>query len=148
MNELMSWDDKLSVGIEEIDNQHKALVSLLNQLHTAIHEKHGTTACMEILDRLVEYTRVHFTVEESLMRILGYPEYEDHHEEHDKLIVQVVELQQKLKSGKANVSFELLHFLRGWLSHHILETDKAYAPFFLSKGVERSASKKSFWRFW
>jgi hemerythrin len=91
---------------------------------------------------------VHFTVEESLMRILGYPEYEDHHEEHDKLIRQVVELQQKLKSGKANISFELLHFLRGWLSHHILETDKAYVPYFLSKGVERGSAKKSFWKFW
>lgn len=148
MNELMEWNDKLSVGIEEIDDQHKALVGLLNQLHTAIHEKHGTAACMEILDKLVEYTRVHFTVEESLMRILGYPEYEDHHEEHDKLIRQVVELQQKLKSGKANISFELLHFLRGWLSHHILETDKAYVPYFLSKGVERGSTKKNFWKFW
>jgi hemerythrin len=144
----MEWNDKLSVGIEEIDDQHKALVELLNQLHTAIHEKHGTAACMEILDKLVEYTRVHFTVEESLMRILSYPEYEDHHEEHDKLIRQVVELQQKLKSGKANISFELLHFLRGWLSHHILETDKAYVPYFLSKGVERGSAKKSFWKFW
>jgi hemerythrin len=145
----MEWSDKLSVGIEEIDNQHQALVGLLNQLHTAIHEKHGTAACMEILDKLVEYTRVHFTVEESLMRILGYPEYEDHHEEHDKLIRQVVELQQKLKIDKANISFELLHFLRGWLSHHILETDKAYVPYFLSRGVERgSTNKKSIWKFW
>lgn len=148
MNKLMEWSDTLCVGIEEIDNQHKALVGLLNQLHTAIYEKHGSAACMEILDKLVEYTRVHFTVEESLMRILGYPEYEDHHEEHDKLITQVVELQQKLKSGKVNVSFELLHFLRGWLSHHILETDKAYVPYFLSKGVERGSTRKSFWKFW
>jgi hemerythrin len=148
MNQLLEWNDSLSVGIEEIDNQHKALVGLLNQLHTAIHEKHGSSACMEILDKLVEYTRVHFTVEESLMRILGYPEYADHLEEHEKLIAQVVELQHKLKSGKANISFELLHFLRGWLTHHIMESDKAYVPYFISKGVERKSARKSLWKFW
>lgn len=148
MNELLEWNDNLRIGIDEIDDQHKALVVLLNQLHTAIHEKHGTAACMEILDKLVEYTRVHFTVEESLMRILGYPGYADHLEGHEKLIAQVVELQQKLQSGKANVSFELLHFLRGWLTHHIMETDKAYVPYFISKGVEQHSSRKSFWKFW
>jgi hemerythrin len=60
----------------------------------------------------------------------------------------VVELQHRIKSGKANVSFELLHFLRGWLSHHILETDKAYVPHFIAKGAERTHSRKSFWKFW
>ncbi|MDO8890631.1 MAG: bacteriohemerythrin [Sulfurimicrobium sp.] len=148
MNELLEWNDSLNIGIDEIDNQHKALVVLLNQLHVAIHEKQGTAACIEILDKLVEYTRVHFTVEESLMRILGYPDYAAHLEGHEMLIAQVVELQQKLKSGKANVSFELLHFLRGWLTHHIMETDKAYVPHFIAKGVEQKSSRKSFWKFW
>ncbi|PWB55393.1 MAG: hemerythrin [Nitrosomonadales bacterium] len=148
MNELLKWNEDLRIGIDEIDEQHKALVVLLNQLHTAIHEKHGASACMETLDKLVEYTRVHFTVEESLMRILGYPDYASHLESHEKLIAQVVELQGKLKSGRANISFELLHFLRGWLSHHIMETDKAYVPYFISKGVERTSSRKSFWKFW
>jgi len=148
MSELLEWVDALSVGIEEIDNQHKELVRLLNQLHTAIWEKHGSAASMEILDKLVEYTRVHFTVEESLMRILGYPDYEHHRQEHEKLISQVIELQRKLKSGEANISFELLHFLKNWLTHHILGTDKAYAPYFLSKGAKSTSSKKSFWKLW
>lgn len=148
MNTLLEWTDDLSVGIEEIDEQHRELVRLLNQLHTAIWEKHGTDACIEILDKLVEYTRVHFAVEESLMRILGYPDYAPHRHEHENLISQVVELQRKLKSGEANVSFELMHFLKNWLTHHIMGTDKAYAPYFLSKGVEKTLGKKSFWKFW
>lgn len=148
MNELLKWDDKLNIGIDEIDIQHKSLVDLLNQLHAAIQEKRGTVACMEILNKWVEYTRVHFTVEESLMRILGYPDYAGHLEEHEKLIAQVIEMKQKLEIGNANISFELLHFLRGWLTHHIMETDKDYVPFFLSKGVERHSSRKSFWKFW
>ena len=57
-------------------------------------------------------------------------------------------LQRKLKDENSNVTFELLHFLRGWLTHHILGTDKAYVPFLLSKGVERKLPTKTFWKFW
>ncbi len=148
MSELLHWTDALSVGIEEIDAQHKELVKLINQLHNVIWEKRGTVVCMEILDKLVEYTRVHFAVEESLMRILRYPDYEPHRQEHEKLIAQVVELQRKLKSGEENVSFELMRFLKNWLIRHIVGTDKAYTPYFLSKGMEKTLCKKSVWKFW
>ncbi len=50
--------------------------------------------------KLEEYTRVHFAVEESLMRILHYPHYEPHKKEHDKLIKQLDELREKLETGK------------------------------------------------
>ena len=49
--ELFSWDDSYNVGIQEVDEQHKVLVSLLNQLHTAIVEHHGKTTSREILER-------------------------------------------------------------------------------------------------
>ena len=58
--ELFSWDDSYNVGIQEVDEQHKVLVSLLNQLHTAIVEHHGKTTSREILDRLAEYPRTHY----------------------------------------------------------------------------------------
>lgn len=148
MEQLLAWTDELSVGIEEIDRQHMELVALLNELHVAITEHRASSACLAILDKLIEYTRVHFTVEESLFRILDYPGYGPHRQEHEKLIEQIVGFQQKLKNENGNVTFELLHFLRGWLTHHILGTDKAYVPFLLSKGVNRKLSSKTFWKFW
>ncbi len=148
MEQLLAWTDELSVGIEEIDRQHMELVALLNELHVAITEHRASGACLDILDKLIEYTRVHFTVEESLFRILGYPGYGPHKQEHEKLIEQIMGLQRKLKNESGNVTFELLHFLRGWLTHHILGTDKAYVPFLLSKGAERKLSSKAFWKFW
>ena len=86
MSKFIEWSNELSVGIEEIDEQHKVLVDLLNQIHEAIQQRHGAEATGEIIDRLGEYTRIHFAVEESLMRILHYSEYERHKEEHDRLI--------------------------------------------------------------
>ncbi|XZG71349.1 bacteriohemerythrin [Chitinibacteraceae bacterium HSL-7] len=141
MSVLIEWNDSLSVGIQEIDEQHKVLVELLNQLYTAIHERHAREACHDILRQLVEYTRIHFAVEESLMRILGYPDYEPHKAKHEALIDQIHQFEQRVAAGEA-VSFELLHFLRNWLTGHIVEGDMRYVDHFLSRGVQRSWQKK------
>lgn len=150
-----AWADDFSVGIQEIDEQHKVLVGLLNELHAAIVGHRGSAECRRILDRLVEYTRVHFAVEESLMRILGYPDYENHKHEHEKLAVQVADLLQKLDTGKAAISFELLHFLKVWLTKHICESDKRYGSHFIACGIEArrptkeaATGKRRFWKFW
>ncbi len=143
MANFIEWSNELSVGIEEIDAQHKVLVDLLNQIHTAIQQRHGAELTKQILDRLGEYTRVHFAVEESLMRILHYPDYERHKQEQDKLIGQLNCVHAKLTSGKASISFELAHFLKRWLTKHIMETDKYYVPYFLGQGIQPELAKPS-----
>lgn len=143
MNKFVEWSNELSVGIEEIDAQHKVLVDLLNQIHEAIQQRHGAEVARDIVLRLDEYTRVHFAVEESLMRILHYPDYERHKEEHDKLIGQLTELNGKLDSGKGSISFELAHFLKLWLTKHIMEADRRYTRHFLEQGVRPELFKRS-----
>ena len=69
MSTFIEWSNELSVGIEEIDAQHKVLVDLLNQTHEAIQQRYTAQVTNDIIDQLGEYTRVHFAVEESLMRI-------------------------------------------------------------------------------
>lgn len=152
MSKFIEWSSELSVGIEEIDAQHQILVDLLNQVHEAIQQRQGVETTDRIIQRLYEYTRVHFAVEESLMRILHYPEYERHKKEHDKLIIQLNELRIKLDAGKASISFELAHFLKTWLTKHIMETDRHYTPYFLSQGIRPELSQgswaKRFWHSW
>ncbi len=143
MANFIDWSDELSVGIEEIDEQHKVLLKLINQMHTAIHERHGSEAVDSILAELIEYTRIHFAVEESLMRILNYSGYIEHHEQHQELLEHVVQLQKKLASGKTAISFELMHFLKKWLTQHILEEDMLYSGFFLAAGVQPKLTKNS-----
>ncbi|MCX7289508.1 bacteriohemerythrin [Janthinobacterium sp.] len=148
MTKFFEWTDELSVGIQEIDEQHKVLIDLLNELHEAIRQHHGSEASVTILGRLADYTRTHFTVEESLMRILGYPEYDAHKLHHEDLIKQMNDLQARLAGGEA-ITFELMHFLRNWLTHHIMEGDKRYTEHFLSRGAQAAWHKKSWLeRFW
>lgn len=93
----------------EIDAQHKVLVNLLNELHRAIYEHKGSETASEILGRLIEYTRIHFKVEECLMRILSYPDdeerkKEEHKKHHTQLIGQVHELHEKYERVSTSVS--------------------------------------------
>ncbi|AZN36631.1 bacteriohemerythrin [Iodobacter ciconiae] len=145
---FFEWSDELSVGIQEIDEQHKVLIDLLNVLHDAIRLHHGSEASGHILGRLADYTRSHFMVEESLMRILGYPDYDEHKRCHEDLIKQMNDLQARLLGGEA-ITFELMHFLRNWLINHIMEGDKRYTKHFLSCSAQATSHKKSWMeRFW
>jgi len=156
----LQWSEHFSVGIPEIDKQHKTLFDLVNMIHTAILEHKGSAVCAEVLGELADYTRVHFGLEQSLMHMGKYPEYEAHCSLHRKLVGEIEALQEKIHSGKAAISFELLHFLRTWLAKHILGEDKKYAEFFATNKhssfgawAQRSSEvlrkrKKKWWRFW
>jgi hemerythrin len=57
---FVEWSDDLSVGIEEIDNQHKVLVDLVNEMHAAIQQRKGSEAVQRVLSKLADYTRIHY----------------------------------------------------------------------------------------
>jgi hemerythrin len=143
MSNFVEWSDALSVGIEEIDEQHKVLVDLVNKMHEAIHQRHGSEVVNSILSDLADYTRIHFAVEESLMRILNYPGYEAHKEIHEELLHAVVDLQEKVATGKKSIGFELMHFLKTWLTKHIMDEDMQYSGFFIASGAQPKLGKKS-----
>lgn len=131
---LFHWSDEFSVVLQEVDEQHKELVDPLNQLHVAIHEHRGSATSRKILDKLADYTWTHFAVEESLMRVSNYPDFAAFKQNHEDLIGQVKALQDKLDSGQATITFELLPFLKVWLTRHSNEADKCFGAFFLEAG--------------
>lgn len=141
--DFVQWNDTLSVGIEEIDEQHRVLVNLLNEMHEAISQQKGSSVVEEILGKLSDYARIHFAVEESLMRILNYPNYSEHKEHHDELVRQVVELQEQVRLGKTAISFQLMHFLKVWLTKHIMVEDQGYSEHFLGAGASATLKRKS-----
>ena len=155
--DLFDWSDGYGVGVQEIDEQHKELVDLLNQLHTGLIDRRSSETMRKILDELAEYTRTHFSVEESLMRVSNYPDFDLHKRYHEDLIAQIVALQDRLDSGDEKITFELLLFLKLWLTNHINEADKLFGAYFTSIGgetrwaphVQQSMETKTWWwKFW
>jgi hemerythrin len=132
----MTWNQKLSVGVQVMDDDHKRLVGMLNQLFDAMQAGQGKEVLGCILDDLVDYTKRHFAREEAFFAKTGYPDAEAHHKEHADLTAQVLEVQQKYNSGNdCMLSLELMRFLKNWLTNHIQGADQKYGPYLNSKGI-------------
>jgi hemerythrin len=129
---LMKWEPALSVGVPTLDAQHQKLISLLNSLHDAMSKGVGHKMIGDVLDELVAYTKEHFTVEEQMLRLNGYPELAAHLVEHKKLIGQVSALQSDAKAGRLP-TITVMDFLQQWLSGHILKVDRLYTPCLTNK---------------
>ena len=133
---LINWTDKLSVGIVSVDEQHKKLVNLLNELYEGILEGHPKEVLDYVLGELLKYTKRHFSYEETLFAKTGYADSAAHKKEHDDLIKQVLEAQAKYKAGVTGThSLEVMKFLKQWLTNHIQGTDKKYGPHMIAKGI-------------
>lgn len=142
MAKFVEWTPNLSVGIQEIDEQHKVLIGIINRLYDETVINQANKSVIEgLIQELVDYTMVHFAVEESLFRIFDYPGIEKHMGVHVSLKQQVLDLNNKVKEGTL-VNTELLMFLKRWLTNHILQEDQLYAPFLLEQGVKSTWSKK------
>ncbi len=132
---LMEWSDQLSVGIRLIDDQHRVLVDLVNELHAAMRSRKSDSVLLSVLERLKEYTVKHFAQEEEYFDRYGYPETQMHKDVHKKLVQQVLDFEAALKSGKAKVTMDIMRFLKDWLVNHIMGTDKRYSSFLNQKGL-------------
>jgi hemerythrin len=137
MATMIAWSDEFSVEIQEIDEQHKCLVELINKLYTGLAAKDTSEAIEHVLDELVSYTRVHFAVEECLMRLFDYPGYDEHKKMHDKIVERVGEFQRQYKAGNHKVGMDLLYFLKDWLMDHINKVDKQYTSHLTGHGVQK-----------
>ena len=127
--QLIKWKDDMSVGIELIDNDHKALLNLINELQTATQYKVDTTKIDEAMEQLINYTKYHFDREEFLMRNNNYPDYENHKKLHEDMIAKMSECMKQYKSDPDHTIDDALKFLTTWLIKHIKGNDKEYIPY-------------------
>ncbi|MFA7268007.1 MAG: bacteriohemerythrin [Sterolibacterium sp.] len=127
---MMEWNNTLQVGHSVIDNDHRKLIGLINQLGDAMSAGQGREVCGSVLNELIDYTQTHFATEERLMSAHRYADESRHRAEHAKLVQDVQDFKRRYEAGTATLSVSLLHFLMEWLTHHILESDKA-----LAKGI-------------
>ena len=131
--DLVVWNDSFAVGFTPIDDQHKGLVSMINELVKGSREGDSVAdaTLMEVFEKTVEYARTHFADEEKILTEVLYPELEAQKKQHQHFMFEVVNIVTDVESGKTT-HIEMVKFLKTWLMHHIVESDKKYIPF-LSK---------------
>jgi hemerythrin len=132
---LVKWNPNYSVQNTAMDNQHQRLFELINKLHDAMGQGKGMSTLPEIFDNMLQYTKVHFTAEEALLKKHNYPNFETHKKLHDELIAKLVQLQKQFQSGDLSVSMQTRDFLRVWLVEHIQGNDLKYGKYLNDRGL-------------
>ncbi len=119
----ITWDDTLSVEVDEIDEDHRRLVDLYNLLIHAVSEGESADYIEALLEELISCTVWHFRHEERLMLKYQYDAFEEHKEEHNRLIEGAKELQEKFRQEDKRLSSEDIEYLSKWLTEHIVGND-------------------------
>jgi hemerythrin len=117
------WDEILSVGVDEIDEDHRKLVNIFNILNHSVMAEESSDYLAATLAELINCTVWHFSHEERLMLKHRYEGIEEHKAEHQELIKSAKELQQEILQADKPVVDEHIEFLERWLSEHILTAD-------------------------
>ncbi len=147
------WRDEISVGNEEIDNQHKYLIDLINIIESAVNCDLFEDALSIYIDQLVSYTKVHFRQEIEIQKEISFPFIEHHQKAHQNLANQLEEIVSEFKkigtsktlkidpSKSKTEGFKkpvdhLFLLLRDWIIHHILEEDMKMKDYFKEKDAK------------
>jgi len=130
---FLKWSNKYSLNVTEIDEQHKKLISLINEMYDAMHVGKGNDIVGAVISELVNYTIYHFNTEELLLQQYGYPHYKEHKEMHDTLSKKARNLKETFDQGNRPTTIDVMLLLMNWLNAHILVEDKKCGPFLCSK---------------
>ena len=131
----VQWRDEYSVGIATIDDDHKKLISLLNNFTIAYDYAMSESFEKEALNELISYTKYHFEREEKLLEDNDYPDFIAHKEQHKMMIGQVETFVQLYNDKGHDALEEIANFLSDWLINHINGTDKQYSEHLHNKGI-------------
>jgi hemerythrin len=125
----LAWSYVFSVGIDEIDEDHRRLIDIFNILNHSVTAGDAPAYLAAVLEELINCTVWHFSHEERLMLKYDYPGYAEHRQEHQDLIAGARELQEKILQAGQLVATQDLEFLEHWLTEHILATDMKLGSF-------------------
>ena len=127
---LLHWRENMSVGVEAVDNDHKHLIDLLNQMHFLVLAGDDRSSVGEVLDELVHYVDYHFEREEKLMQFSDYPGLEAHRTCHQDLARRLLEYKKTFEDRPESFDAAAFYdFLSDWLVVHVLEKDMKYKPY-------------------
>jgi len=129
----MTWTIAMSVGVPELDDDHKSLIRIINQVAENADDAARLAVVRQCLMGLMRYAETHFAREEQVMTTCSFPGLEMHRGEHEDFVGRIRQITDRFENKPEDlaklVNEELLEFLKTWLNHHILIEDMAYRPF-------------------
>lgn len=134
----VEWRDSLAIGVEEIDNQHKELLSRFDSLLSACKQGRGIGELKTLLGFLDEYVVAHFSDEERLQQLHRYPGLAEHRRQHESFIARLKALKDEISTDGVAVHnvIETNNLLLNWLVNHISVVDRELGKFLQTAAIQ------------
>ena len=132
---LATWNRSCNVGVRAMDDQHGILMDTMNELRLALVHGADREQVGALLDRLLEFTRMHFWSEEQLMELTAFPGLAEHRAEHQNFLGKIQDSAHRTQHSDNLQMRPLMGFLRGWYGEHFEGLDQEYGPWLNERGI-------------
>ena len=132
---LLTWNHECTVGVKAMDDQHAVIMETLNDIRLALVHGTGREQVSEGLNRLIEFTRMHFASEEHLLEKHAFPGAAEHRDAHRKLLAQIEDAALRTQHHDELHMRPILLFLRDWYMSHIEGLDRQYGSWLNARGI-------------
>ncbi|MCW8982584.1 MAG: bacteriohemerythrin, partial [Gammaproteobacteria bacterium] len=119
----VEWSDKVSTGIEPVDQDHQILVQIMNRCINAVAEQAQDDELATIIEELLDYTSYHFRREEVIMAACDFPGLARHQQGHRTMLDGLIQQINEFNAGRLS-AVSLLLFLRSWFSSHVINREQ------------------------
>lgn len=125
----ITWSQKLSIGNDNVDFDHKKLLVVYNDLVDLIEKNKDRKEFARILSEMTDYALSHFKKEENYMQEFAFPDFAEHKKEHEDYLYKISTYNLNLLGINAPEPQEVLAFLENWWQDHILHKDNLYEQY-------------------
>jgi hemerythrin len=132
---LLTWNHTCNVGVRAMDDQHGILMDTMNDLRLTLVRGSDREQVSELLDRLLEFTRMHFSSEEQLLEQTGFSGLAEHRAEHQFFLSKVQDSMHRAQHSENLQMRPLLCFLRDWYIEHFEGLDQEYGSWLNEHGI-------------
>ncbi len=133
---MIEWEDKYSVGVSIIDEEHKKFIDIINKVIAAKEHNNNPEEILGILNEMIKYAQKHFKTEETYMKKFNYQEYYYHKEEHNNFCLKIIAYNNRVIDSDYQIANKILEYLKRWFVNHIQETDRKYTNCFNKNGLQ------------
>ena len=130
---FVDWEDRFSIGVPLVDNQHRHLISMTNELHSAcqLSEYYAKEQFVKTVREAVNYVKYHFSTEEQIMEKTAYPGLVDHKRIHTEFAQEVLKNALYYEEGKKFIPNQFVRFLRDWILTHVAFVDSSLGDYLM-----------------
>lgn len=124
----IAWNEGMSVGVPEIDEDHKHFILLINEFNRSITDRRDSEEIKTRLQNITSDAARHFAHEEKLLKEWQYPDIDIHARIHLYILKELQAVKEQfapygLDSGWVDAGLRI----KGLLLDHIITEDMKYA---------------------